>query len=690
MSDRIADVHLTRAAMIYVRQSSPGQVRSHTESTRLQLGLRDKARSLGWSEPVVITDDLGVSAAGYAERAGFQRMVAEVSLQRVGIILCLEASRLSRNSKDWAQLFELCGYAKTLVADGDQVYDLSIPNDRLLLGIKGTVSEYELALLRQRSAEAIDAKAKRGELQFSLPAGLCWNDGKVELAIDQRIQQAIRMVFDKFGQLGSARQVLIWWRDHDLSMPTRGLPGGTGEVQWCTPTYRLVLSVVRNPLYAGAYVYGRTGSRTRLVEGRATKTRARKPAAEWRVLIVEHHKGYISWEQFEHNQRVLAENAFMTGTRARKSARGGRCLLAGLLRCARCGHMLHVAYGRGHEGRYECRQMNKARAAPRCIAFTARRIDEGIRAAVINAVQGQALQAAIEAAAMMGEQVEQQRSAVALELEQARYEAQLARRRYESVDPQQRLVAAELEARWNATLQRVKELEQRLEATTAASTIAKPVDRRTLESLAQDLEMVWDTTDAMPLKQRIVRLLMQEIVADIDTDKAEIVLLIHWVGGRHTELRVARTRVGEHGNATSQDADAIVRSMAGQWSDADLAATLNRLGLRTGVGNTWTTSRVLSVRKRLGLVDFDPALVKPMLTLNQAADELGVGPWLVRRLIELGVLEAIHPIHGAPWRINPALLRDERVRRVAAALRARKIRPGSRASAQLNLNISKT
>jgi DNA invertase Pin-like site-specific DNA recombinase len=242
MSERITDVHLARAAMIYVRQSSPGQVRSHTESTRLQLGLRDKARSLGWSEPVVITDDLGVSAGGYAERAGFQRLAAEVSLQRVGIILCLEASRLSRNSKDWAQLFEVCGYVKTLVADADQVYDLAIANDRLLLGIKGSVSEYELALLRQRSAEAIDAKAKRGELQFSLPAGLCWNDGKIELAIDQRIQQAIRMVFDKFGQLGSARQVLMWLREHDLSMPTPGFPG-TGQVRWSTPTYRLVLSV---------------------------------------------------------------------------------------------------------------------------------------------------------------------------------------------------------------------------------------------------------------------------------------------------------------------------------------------------------------------------------------------------------------------------------------------------------------
>jgi DNA invertase Pin-like site-specific DNA recombinase len=689
MNDRIRRDHLERDAVVYVRQSSAGQVRAHTESTRLQIGLRDKARTLGWLQPNVICDDLGVSAGGFAERAGFQKLVADVSLRHVGIILCFEASRLSRNSRDWAQLFELCGHLDTLVADLDQIYDLSIANDRLLLGIKGSVSEYELALLRQRSAEAIDAKAQRGELQFALPAGLSWTDGQIELVAERRIQQAVRMVFDKFDELGSARQVLMWLRDENLTLPSAGFPG-TGAVRWCKPTYRLVLSMVRSPLYAGAYAYGRSGVRTRVVDGRPKQSRANKPMNEWKVLIVDNHEGYISWDRFLRNQRVLAENAFMTRTRGRKSARGGGLLLAGLLRCARCGHMLHVAYGRYDNGRYECRQMNKARAAPRCIGFGARPIDQAVRDAILTAVQDEALDAALEAAAMVEERAEQQQQAASLELEQARYEAQLAQRRYEVVDPQQRLVAAELEARWNTALERVAELEQQLEASHAVSEQPRTVDRQLLNALAHDLEAVWQATDATALKQRIVRILIEEIVADIDDDKAEVVLMVHWVGGRHTELKVARTRVGEHGNSTSKDADALVRTMAGQWPDGEIAATLNRLGLRTGVGNTWTAARVLSVRKRLRLVGHDPAHAKPMLTLNRAADKLGVGPWVIRRLIKLGVLEAIQPFPRAPWKIELTSLDDERVRQVAAAIRARKIRPGSKASSQLKLTIIDT
>jgi DNA invertase Pin-like site-specific DNA recombinase len=687
MNDRIRRDHLERDAVVYVRQSNPAQVRAHTESTRLQLGLRDKARALGWREPNVISDDLGVSAGGFAERAGFQKLATEVSLGHVGIILCFEASRLSRNSRDWAQLFQLCGHMETLVADLDQVYDLSIPNDRLLLGIKGSVSEYELALLRQRSAEAIDAKAQRGELQFALPAGLCWNDGKIELAADRRIQQAMRMVFDKFDELGSVRQVLLWLGDEKLTLPTPGF-SGTGEVRWCAPTYRLVLSIMRSPLYAGAYAYGRTATRTRVVDGQPQQSRAYQPMSAWKVLLVDHHEGYISWERFLHNQHVLAENAFMTRTRGRKSARGGRLLLAGLLRCARCGHMLHAAYERNDDGRYGCRQMHKARAAPRCISFAARPVDQAVRELIVTAVQGDALEAALDAAAMLQARMDQQQQAVRLELEQARYEAQLAQRRYELVDPERRLVAAELEERWNAALESVAELEQKLEASEVVSEQPMKIDRERLGALAQDLEAVWQMTDAMALKQRIARVLIEEIVVDIDRDRAQNVLLVHWVGGRHTEVRIARRRAGEHGNATSKDADAIVRTMAGQWPDADIAATLNRLGLRTGVGNPWTAERVLSVRKRLRLVAFDPTQVKPMFTLNQAADELGVGSWVIRRLIKLGVLEAIQPVPRAPWRIDPSLLADDRVRRIAAAVRARKIRPGSKASGQLELMIT--
>lgn len=384
LSDRITADHMKRAAIVYVRQSSLEQVRSHTESTRLQMGLRDKAIAFGWPEPVTILDDLGISAGGFAHRAGFQHVAAEVSLGHVGIILCFEASRLSRNSKDWAQLFEICGYLNTLVADLDQVYDLAVPNDRLILGVKGSVSEYELSLFRQRSQEAIVAKAKRGALTFTLPAGLSWTaDGTIELHPDRRVQHAIRLVLDKLSELGSVRQVLMWLHDEHVSLPTLESERPRA-ITWRPPTYRMVLSIVRSPLYAGAYAFGRRESRTRVVDGRATRTPGHaKPLARWTSLIRDHHPGYLSWDEFERNQRRLEDNAHMKGTIVRKAGRGGRCLLTGLLRCARCGRMLHVVYGRGGYARYECRQANRAHAAPRCIGFSARRPDETVTAEIL-------------------------------------------------------------------------------------------------------------------------------------------------------------------------------------------------------------------------------------------------------------------------------------------------------------------
>jgi DNA invertase Pin-like site-specific DNA recombinase len=343
MTDRITANHLQRAAIVYVRQSSPEQVRNHAESTRIQLGLRDKAITFGWRDPVTIVDDLGISAGGFAHRTGFQHLAGEVSLGHVGIILCFEASRLSRNSKDWAQLFELCGHLNTLVADLDQIYDLALPDDRLILGVKGSVSEYELSLFRQRSQEAIVAKAKRGALTFTLPAGLSWTaDGQIELHPDRRVQHAIRLVLDKLPKFGRVRQVLMWLRDENVSLPTLESERPRA-ITWRRPTYRMVLSIVRSPFYAGAYAFGRRESRTRVVDGRATRTAGHdKPIARWTSLIRDHHPGYISWEQFERHQRLLEENTHMKGTITRKAGRGGQCLLAGLLRCARCGRMLQT------------------------------------------------------------------------------------------------------------------------------------------------------------------------------------------------------------------------------------------------------------------------------------------------------------------------------------------------------------
>jgi DNA invertase Pin-like site-specific DNA recombinase len=689
MTNRITAEHVKRAAIVYVRQSSPEQVRSHAESARVQVGLREKAIAFGWPNPVTIMDDLGISAAGFAHRAGFQHMVAEVSLGHVGIILCFEASRLSRNSKDWAQLLELCGHLDTLVADLDQVYDLALPDDRLILGVKGSVSEYELSLFRQRSQEAIRTKAKRGALQFTLPAGLGWTpEGTIELNPDRRVQQAIRMVLDKVSELGSVRQTLIWLRDEHVSLPTLESERPRA-ITWRRPTYRMVLSIVRSPFYAGAYAFGRRESRTRIVDGRAQRTPGHeKPMDQWTALIRDHHPGYIPWEQFERNQRRLEENAHMKGTTARKAARGGRGLLAGLLRCARCGRMLHVVYGRGDYARYECREANRAQGAPRCIGFSARRPDETVGAEILAVVQGSALQAAIEAGDLAEQQRHDQHRALALELEQATYQAGLAARRYEAVDPDNRLVAGELEARWNGALERVAEREGRLKAQGSVAPRSGHVDRDMLESLATDLPRVWDAPSSdMRVKQRIARLLIHEIIANADEDKREIVLVIHWAGGRHSEVRIPRPKAGDHRHRTGPDAEGVVRRMAGAWPDHEIAASLNRLRLRTGTGNTWTASRVSSLRKRLRLVDYDEARARPMLTLNQAADRLGVGPWVLRRLIRLGLLAATQVVPCAPWQLDPSVLDTDAIRKAAHAVEGRTLRPRSRSADSHNLVI---
>ena len=496
------------------------------------------------------------------------------------------------------------------------------------------------------------------------------------------------MVLDKLVEFGSVRQVLMWLRDEHLSLPTLEHERPRA-ITWRPPTYRMVLSIVRSPFYAGAYAFGRRESRTRVVAGRVTRTHGHaKPMSQWTALIRDHHPGYISWEQFERNQQRLEENAHMKGTITRQAARGGRGLLAGLLRCARCGRMLHEVYDRAGSARYQCREANRTQAAPRCLGFGARRPDETVSAAILSVVQGQALQAAIEAGDLAEQQYHDQHRALALELEQAHYQAALAARRYDAVDPDNRLVAAELEARWNSALERVTELEGRQQTQARLTPSSVRIDRGTLESLATDLRTVWEAPSSeMRVTQRIARLLIQEIIADADEPTREIVLIIHWAGGRHSEMRIPRPKPGEHRHRTGPDAEGVVRRMAGAWPDHEIAACLNRLRLRTGAGNTWTASRVLSLRKRLHLVDYDGSAAKPMLTLYQAADRLGVGPWVVRQLIRRGLLDATQVVPCAPWQIDPAMLDTDAVRRAAKAVEGRTLRPRSRVADSQTLEI---
>lgn len=676
MSEKIRDEHIRRSAMVYVRQSTLTQVTENRESQRRQYALADRARELGFWRVEVIDDDLGRSGSGLVERPGFQRLVAAVCTGEVGAVLSIEASRLARNGRDWHHLIDLCGFVGTLVIDADGVYDPRLINDRLLLGLKGTMSEFELSILRQRSLEAIRSKARRGELEFCLPVGLCWTRaGKIELDPDRRVQEGIRLVFRKFDALGSARQVLLWFRRNKVTLPAATYGDADRKPVWKLPIYNTIHAVLTNPFYAGAYVFGRTEDRTRVIEGKARKTRGHEKAqGQWTVLIRDHHPGYVSWATYERNQATLAENAHMKKRMARKAGRGGRALLAGLLRCMRCGRMLHVSYGgvEGRAPRYQCRGASTNHGEDRCVSFGGLRPDQVVSATLLDVVQPKAIDAALQAADHVTQEHADQLRAISLELEQTRYEAGLAARRYESVDPDNRLVAAELEERWNAGLARVRELESHLEKARQVSKPPVAVDRETLLSLAANLPAVWNSDAAdMRLKQRIVRLLVHEIVADVDERASEIVLVIHWAGGRHTELRVPKNKTGRHSRGTSEDATEVVRRMAGRWPDEQIAATLNRLRLRTGAGNTWNELRVRGVSQRLGLPAHDPSASAPAtLTLKQAAQRLGVSATVVRKLIKGKRLPATQAAPAAPWEILATALDAESIRQVAEAARA--------------------
>lgn len=673
MNPKLTPERLNRRAMVYIRQSSAVQVTHNLESQRRQYALQ-QARELGFRDVVVVDEDLGKSGSGLVERPGFQRVVAEICTGEVGAIFCIEASRLARNGRDWHHLIELCGMVGAVVIDPDGVYDPCLLNDRLLLGLKGTMSEFELSLLRQRSAEAVRQKAQRGELQFCLPIGYIWTPaGKMEMDPDLRVQQALQMVFSEMTELGSVRQTLLWFRREAICLPAK-VVDQPGQVEWKLPIYSSVLRILTNPIYAGAYAFGRTTGQVKVIGGRARKTVGhRKPRQEWTVLIRDHHSGYISWEQFERNQALIAANTNMKSRMEPKAGRGGRALLAGLLRCRRCGRMLHVAYsGREKSVRYHCRGAVD-KGEDWCIAFGGLRLDQAIAKEVFEAIEGDAVEAALEAAGQMQQQREQQRAALSLALEQARYEVRLAARRYEVVDPDKRLVAAELEARWDAALQEAKGLEAQLNRFDQESgTIAIP-DREMLLSLARDLPAVWNgPSTEMRLKQRIVRILIHEIVADTDDTAGEIVLLIHWAGGRHSELRIKKNASGMHSKCTTLEAVEVVRQMAGKYSDDRIAATLNRLGLKTGAGNSWSELRVRTLRHRLGAAAFDPAAVNSTtVTLEQAAEKLGVSVTLVRRLIAEKKIPASQVVQGAPWEIPVAALDSEDVQKEVLRIKHR-------------------
>ena len=647
ISEKIRPHHLQRKALLYVRQSSAHQVLHNRESSALQYAMRDRLAALGWSQIEVIDDDLGRSAAGAVQRSGFERMVAEVCLGKVGAVCAREVSRFARNSRDWQQLIEMCRVVDTVLIDQESVYAPRHGNDRLLLGLKGSLNEYELDLLRQRSLAARYEKARRGELVVSAPVGFVKVGDRYEKDPDRRVQAAITLVFDKVLELGSARQALLWFHEHDLELPTKGNDGTTA---WRRPSYATIHRMIANPIYGGAYAYGKTAVATNYGTLAAGVRVRRKARADWLALMPNAHDGYVSWEKAEAIRKMVSDN--VPTSRHHGAPKHGDALLAGLLRCRRCGRKLTLRYtGARHDiPRYSCSRGWLDNGEPRCIAFGGLRVDDAIEEALLAVVGPGAIEAAVAAEKEAGHRRDQVREALARDLEAVRYEADRAFRQYDAADPANRLVAGELEARWNKALARVSEIEGKIASHDAV--VATPTtESMPLATLATDLRTVWTapTTDQR-LKKRIVRTVIHEVVADIDRDTSEIVLFVHWIGGVHSQLRLLLRRRGQR-NSTPADVIATVRQLVLIASDDLIAGLLNRNGLLTGRGNRWTRERVTALRSHHRIPVYSPAEhgLEPWLNLSAAARLLHISSKTLRLAAEAGEIDATHPLPGGPW-----------------------------------------
>jgi DNA invertase Pin-like site-specific DNA recombinase len=633
-SDKVQPWHRDRLAVVYVRQSTAQQVLDHQESTRLQYGLVRRAEALGWAPErvLVIDDDLGKSGASAEGRAGFQRLVSEVSLDHVGIIFGVEMSRLARSNVDWHRLLELCALFRTLIADLDGVYDSAQYNDRLLLGLKGTMSEAELHILKQRMHQGRLSKARRGELRFPLPVGYVWRGGEIAFDPDEQVQEVVRLVFRKFEERGTLGSTLRYLAEHDIRLGVRVREGpGKGDLVWRRPNRMTLQMLLKHPLYAGAYVYGRRQVDPRRQRaGRPRTGRVVNAAEDWLVLLPDHVPAYLSWAQYEANQARLDAN------RARAEAMGavrdGTALLAGLVYCARCGCRMSVHYGGGHRRQsYECTLRRSNYGEPYCQHLPGACLDEFVSRQVLVALEPAALEVSLAAV----ERLEEERAGLLRlwqqRLERAHYESERAARQYHVVEPENRLVARSLERAWEEKLaaqQRLEEdyqrfLRQEPHALTAA-------ERDAIRRLAADIPALWGApaTTAAERKE-ILRQVVERVVVAAEGPSEQVRVRIVWVGGGETEGIVVRP-ITELANlsyypqlcqrlAALSDRGLSVSAIAEQLQADGFAPV--RAGVRIG------PQGVRELQQRLGLRQ----------RRSHTADRSGLGPneWLVAELMSM-------------------------------------------------------
>ncbi len=672
---RIGTQHLERKAFVYIRQSSPQQLRDHVEGRRRQFQMTDWAVQAGWpKERIVVIDEEGKSAAIPKARLAFGDLITAVGRGEAGIVISLEVSRLARNSPDWHHLIYLSRWTDTLITDGETIYDPKLPADRMVLGIRGQVSELELDYSIQRMIDARWSKARRGEMMTIPPAGYDLDDlNQLVLTTDETVAHAIRTAFAKFHELGSARQVMLWWKRQELKYPVRRIELRTHPIVWLEPNYGMVLRTLHNPIYAGVYVFGRMVTVRELDQGDTVRLRVRRRRRDqWPVLIEDHHSAYIAFEEYLKIQERLEDNAMM---KARSSTmagapREGRALLQGLVRCGRCGRAMHVSYG-GHRSerahrtmQYRCSESRNQIGGSDCQTIGGQRIDD----VVVEAFLEVTAPAGMEALIRMQDQLQADNQGLerswALEVEKASYEAQRAERQFHAVEPENRLVVRELERRWNEKLKELAAVREKAEAASRHVVLLTEEEMARARYLADNLDELWrsQTTTNRDRKQ-LLRCLIEEV--QLTTDEQRYRVRIIWKGGAVTEREVQR-RPACGITRTSADAIELVRQLAQEFDDAQIARILNRQGRRTGFGNPFTQSNVLSLRGRHQI----PKCSKKQprnpnegpFTADEAAAELSVTESTIHRWLREGVLAGEQMTPGAPWRI---VLTDEVRRKLA-------------------------
>jgi DNA invertase Pin-like site-specific DNA recombinase len=661
-NEKIKLTHLQRYTYVYVRQSTAAQVQYNRESTDRQYKLAERALRLGWaqSQIKIIDEDLARSGSGTSERHGFAMMTTEVALGHVGLILSIEVSRVARNNADWYRLLDLCGVTDTLIGDEDGLYHPGLFNDRLLLGLKGTMAEAELHVIRARLEGGIRNKAARGQLRRGLPVGFLWGeeDGEILLHPDQAITQAFHCVFEKFAETGSVRQVWLWFRSQGLSFPSQS--NSSSEIRWITPTYTGIHQVLTNPVYAGAYTYGKT-NQERYVDqaGHLRKRIRRLPRSKWSVLIRDHHQGFINWETYEMNQSRIAKNTHPTPHQATGAIREGSALLQGIATCGRCGRRLRVYYqGRHSTPGYYCAANNIVNGRGMfCLRVGGLRIDQAVAHAFLDAIAPAGIEAALVAEKNIEAGHEADIAQWRLQVERARYQTERAERRYRSVEPENRLVARTLEAEWESRFSELAAAEAELARRQSQRPASLTDEQRTrIRALGTDLRRVWEapTTTARDRKE-LLQTLLEEVIITVVPTESNAHLTLRWRGGAISELDLNLRSHKIPPIRTDEDTLDLVRRLAVHYSDALIAGILNRQGRQTARGERFTANKVGNLRRYWQIPRFESATVPSegqLVTIKRAAETLGVAPSTVHRWLADGFIAGEQITPGAPWRIR--------------------------------------